>query len=150
MITEIKPTFICPTCKRKYPDHDAAVKCANSDETPKWEVGQIVTFGDRFGWYDGERDWVTNPDIVPDMYASGRGYSLYYVITAITKDRWQNEYAHQLRYHVETMAMTGKKGYRGGYTSRSGHFTPRLVTNPPQIIQDQAKQLIGHKFDHLL
>jgi len=56
---------------------------------------------------------------------------------------------HRPRYHVETKAMTGQQGHRGGYTFDIHHSTPKIVENPPQIVVDESKELLGHAFKHL-
>jgi hypothetical protein len=59
---------------------------------------------------------------------------------------------HRVRYYLETKAMSGKQGHRGGYTATRHHICPVPVKAPPKFVVTDARDLIGQKklTDHLL
>lgn len=135
-----KHVFVCPTCKKEYITKHVAINCMNSNEVLLANIGDIVECGgQRFGWYDGDKDWIVNinADRIHELF------KFYYVVTHI-------EYIeHRVKYHLYTMAMSGDNGYRSGYTYNSGHYTPKLI-DAPEIVKEQAKTLIGLKANGLL
>lgn len=167
--------YICRFCGEEYDNESAADKCeAQGVDEAIVQVGDIVTLGKGFGWYDGDERWVTNPEVRMNMHGTGLSshqvppkkpcpkrssncfdscccFEFYYVVTRIdTSQDHSSDPGHRCRYHVETLAMSGKNGYRGpGYTFNEGHHLPVLVKNPPAIVVEQSKALIGHKAKHL-
>jgi hypothetical protein len=143
VITEYR----CPSCNERYSNIKDAEKCLGSDDKPTFKVGDIVEAKYGFGWHDGDKDWIINPEVDPRAkhgFDKERSWGFYYVITHISMEN------HRATYHLATKAMTGKNGYRGGRTYSSGHWTPKLIENPPKKIIDGSKSLIGLKFEHLL
>lgn len=136
--------FICPICMRQYDIKIDAIICMNSNETPEFEVGEVVELKYGYSWFDGDRNWVINPDVDMSRHGFSKNESIgfYYVITAI------ENVEHKVRYYVATNAMTGKKGHRGGWTTKN-HYYPKKIEAPQQVIEE-SKKLIGIKLDYLL
>ena len=123
----MKRLYQCLICDSVYDDVATATACeaAGVDE-PVAAVGQLVvtdsdTYG-RFGWYDGDPDWVIKKprglhcrEDWDDNY-----YSLVYVVTHI------DHVGHRTRYHLETKAMRSQ--YRAGYTFNEGHWKPKVFS----------------------
>jgi hypothetical protein len=137
--------YECSICGRIFDGEQAAIDCeqAGVDE-PIVSVGQLVVvdpdnYG-RFGWFDGDSDWVikkpTGLHSVNDW--DGDYYSLIYVVTHIDSD------GHWPRYHLETKGMT--KDYRKGVTFAKGHYTPRGFEGR----ELDGSDLIGNKVNWLL
>lgn len=145
LITSISPIYRCPTCRGEYETEIEALTCFNSDAKPEFKVGDIVTFGDRFGWFEGDKNWITNGGLPTGDFNGIPTYSFFYVVTKVTTDR-----KHRAVYHVATNAMSGAKGYKGGYTVVPGHDAPELAENPPQIVIETSKELLGMEFKDLL
>jgi len=144
-IMEIEEIFRCPVCKREYATKKDAKTCMNQVDEQIVSVGDIVELKYGFGWFDGERQWVINPDV--DMskhgFSKDRSMGFYYVVTHIDNDN------HRTRYHVATKAMSGSKGYSRGYTYNTGHYRPEPIDAPEFVIK-HAKSLIGEKATYLL
>ena len=143
----VKTTYTCPICNSTYDTREEAVKCLAKKFKPKFKVGDIVFVRAGFGWYDGEKRWVSNPNVKRNpehgnCFGECCTFQFYYVVTFIDVD---NDDSHRPRYHVFTNAMTGKEGYHGGYTFDVHHRTPSLVKNPPKFIVEDSKKLIGKK-----
>ncbi len=108
--------FICEGCDEGYDNFSESFKCETQDAgTPVAAVGDIVTTGDYFGWFDGDKRWVIPPtsgklrsERADLMCPEGGGncfdsccnYSFYYVVTAIDVVK------HRVRYFLKTRAMT--------------------------------------------
>ena len=142
--------YFCTWCDKRYPNEDQAEECFNRGFHPTLKVGDIVIAGiDRFGWFDGDEKWIARA--IDGVSRTGKLYAFYYVVTEIDGDDshpWSD--GHRPRYHLLTKAMTGKQGYRGGYTFDKKHLTPRKVDNPPAEIVENSKDLIGQKVSWLL
>lgn len=127
-------TYACQICGRKYATEPEAVICETQPEDRRIvEVGDIVTGQGVFSWFDGDSAWVVDAK-------AKKGMAFYYVVTHIDGDEGN---AHRVRYHLFTKAMSGKKGYRRGYTFNQGHVLPRKVVKPPRDVVSDSKDLIG-------
>jgi hypothetical protein len=166
--------YVCEGCGSEYRKREDAQACETRarNAAASFKVGDIVTARAGFGWYDGDRSWITNATKVdphkrgkPGPIArrecpNGHGncfsecctFSFYYVITHIDADDFNNEARklHRVRYHLATNAMKAKNGYHSGYTFDMGHFTPTLVEKPPTLVRLASRALIGKKATSLL
>ncbi len=148
----MKIMYVCEGCGEQYTDKKDAERCEAKVQTSRVaEVGDIVKAHAGFGWYDGNAHWVANPKVVLGGHKDhgncfGRccSYEFYYVVTTIDVEN------HRVRYHLETKAMTGKEGHRGGYTFNEDHFTPRKVKRPPERVVKDSYDLIGNTVGYLL
>lgn len=158
----MKTIYICEGCEQKFDTAKAALACENR-EKPKvaFKVGDIVTVGKTFGWFDGDPEWIVNKRLLGHARAEAYDkskcrhpgtncfdtcccYQFYYVVTAIDMD------GHRTRYHLRTKAMTGKQGYKGGWTYDVHHYTPKRVTrNIPEAVKLAATKMRG-KMETLL
>lgn len=149
--------YECDGCGERYDSEKKARKCERKptrDLIVGVKVGSIVKRYPSFGWFDGDPRWVVNlkevmgrDDIVvrqPCKESIDKCFAFYYVVTAI------DVHEHRWRYHLETRAMSGKQGYRNGYTFGKHHITPDIVENPPAIVVEDAVSLLGHKSKYLL
>ncbi len=59
----VETFFACPICKRKYEDKKQAEKCLKRGFFPKFKVGNIVFIYKHFGWFNGDKRWVSNPNV---------------------------------------------------------------------------------------
>jgi hypothetical protein len=164
---KVVTTYVCDICGHEFGDEATAVACeGRGRERAIVKVGDIVV-GNRagFGWFDGDVSWIANPQVARDgvpvpgsvstkrnpkhgnCYGACCTYQFYYVVTAIDGDESDG---HRVRYHLATKAMTGKEGYRSGYTFSDGHVRPRIVIDPPGAVLDSSDDLIGQKADCLL
>lgn len=151
--------YTCDICHREYPSARAAAICEREMGKPTVRPGDIVFVGAGFGWYDGDREWVSNPDVKlggirehGNCFGECCTYRFYYVVTAVDRDlepAWDGE-GHRWRYHLATKAMTGKHGHTGGYTYDVHHVKPKLVKRPPTHVVETSKDLIGRKSENLL
>jgi hypothetical protein len=148
--------YQCEVCGGRFPTQVQAMACERVGFKPRHKVGEIVFAKGGFGWYDGQKNWVSNPNVSRDRECpSGVGncfddcccFRFYYVITFIDKDERDG---HRARYHLMTMAMSGNQGYRAGYTYDTGHESIELVKNPPTLVVEESKTLIGQQAQHLL
>ena len=137
--------YVCPLCETDYETKNEATKCMNSNDTPKFKAGDIVEANYGFGWFDGDKRWVINPDVDQSKHGFDETCSIgfYYVVTLVEL------ISHRATYHLATNAMTGKRGYKEGYTFLKGHLTLKLIKAPNFVIED-SKKLIGKKSTHLL
>lgn len=148
--------YICEGqgCGREYGTAAEALACEQQAPGKRLvEVGDIVTASSGFGWYDGDRRWVRNPDVRLKQYGKNEWkkcpngddncfarcctYGFYYVVTAIDVER------HRVRYHVGTRAML--KGYRFGYTYNEHHIPLVKVKEPSSYLVHSGRGLIGRK-----
>lgn len=140
---EIMTKYECPICKRQYLQIEEAKKCLNSNDTPIFKVGDIVEAGYGFGWFDGDKDWLINPEIDPRKehgFCKNKSWGFYYVVSHI------DLVEHEIVYYLVTGAMSLDTGYSGGKTKHMGtHKTPKLINNPPKHIIEKSKQFIGLK-----
>lgn len=135
--------YKCEICGREDKDITVIEACeAQTIDTPLMaEIGDIViteTYG-RFGWFDGDSDWVIERGKDPTWQKMM--VSLIYVVTDIKVVN------HRRRYYVATKAMTGTDGYRGGFTHDSGHDKLTKLENPPEL---DFEDLIGIRIENLL
>jgi hypothetical protein len=124
--------FACDICDAEYDNEAGALACeARGKPNLIVAVGDIVFGSAGFGWFDGDKKWVSNPTVsLKRKCPKGDGncfddcctYRFYYVVSAIDVDP---EDSHRPRYHLITGAML--KDYRVGYTFNTGHVTPRKV-----------------------
>lgn len=149
----MKVEYICEICGGRYPTEMQARSC--EDQTiPELTIkpGDIVLLRAGFGWYNGDPQWVSNPDVTPDKKNPDHGncfgrcctYAFYYVVTHI------ENYNHRWRYHVKTDAMLGESTYSQGFTFSEHHYTPRLVKDPPEHVLREGKKHIGKVFKQLI
>lgn len=157
----------CSFCGEEYKSAERARDCEALGFNPTVKVGDIVTCGGGFGWYDGDRRWITNPDVDLDIEKHhGRRkksncfdvcctYLFYYVVTSIDGDhlmtcgrRGRPVDAHRPRYHLFTRAM--KMGYRSGVTYDEGHYAMTKVKDPSAYLVSSARGLLGLKTERLI
>lgn len=148
--------YKCEICRTEYPTEKECFECENQPlDKPTVSVGDIVTLAYGFSWYDGDKNWVINPENEygrNEECPNGHGncfsecctMGFYYVVTAI------KNHEHRVQYHVFTKAMTGKNGHHGGYIYDERHINPKLVKNPPKKVVASSKDLIGKESSFLL
>lgn len=149
------PLYLCKVCAEAYYTSAEAEKCERSAGPLQARVGQIVLINRGYGWYDGKPEWV----VEKTGDHNGRPtHSFWYVITAITKGRpgfrpvplWGDAEAHVWTYHMATRAMV-KQGTNGWTRPKSHHwFDSKSLLEPPPIVIEEAKMLIGQQADSLL
>lgn len=137
-----KIIYGCQICGRQYSTEQDAIICETQPPDERLaDVGDVVAGGKRFGWFDGDKAWVMDPKVK-------KGYiAFYYVVTHIDG---HEDNAHRVRYHLFTNAMTGKEGYRSGWTFNSGHYALVKAKGPPEKVMREAKTLVGSLAEHLL
>lgn len=132
----------CLICGKQYGSEREAVICETQPVDPRLvQVGDIVTGQQIFGWFDGDEAWVVDPN------AKKGDIAFYYVVTHIDGD---DQDPHRVRYHLFTKAMTGKQGYRSGYTFNRHHISIKKAAKWPSNVERDSKDLIGQKSDRLL
>lgn len=163
--------YVCEGCHSRYETEEKARACEARGFEPKFEVGDIVLAQAGFGWFDGDPAWIENFDRIGrkrspfdkprenadhgNCFDACCTYRFFYVVTAV--DHSTHDYSfdgapawHRPRYHLATLAMTGKSGYGIGYTFDEHHKTPRKVENPPDYVVETSKRLLGKKAPTLL
>lgn len=149
-------TYTCEICGTEYKEFDEAAAC-EAQGRPKQTLkpGDIVTIGAGYGWFDGDRRWVLNPDVKRKDHADGRNcfdrcctMAFFYVITKAEECSSLGE--HRIRYHLLTKAMSGKQGHRKGYTYDQHHRTPKKVANPPAWVVGDSLDVIGEEAQALI
>lgn len=152
---KIRRSFQCDWCGIEYETIKECRDCEARGFHPTLKVGDIVLGNPGYGWYDGDRRWVVNPDVRnrPKKHADGRNcfgvccnYVFYYVVTKIDG---HEDNAHRPRYHLITNAMTGKEGHRGGWTYDIDHIKVSK-TQPSESVLDDSKRLLGEEAKCLL
>jgi hypothetical protein len=149
----ITTSYVCPICEKGYPTREEAARCAaRGKEKPIVKVGDIVLARAGFGWFDGSRDWVKNPDVKKhpehgNCFGECCTMTFYYVVTAI--DDYEGD-PHRIRYHLLTGAMSEEQGHRQRWTTVDGHYKPRRVKDPPDKVLAESKKFIGSKADNPL
>ncbi len=144
--------YVCEGCGQIYNDRDKAEKCEALTDEVKVSVGDVVFASAGFGWFDGDKKWISNPSALKRRARNKHGncfgecctYRFYYVVTVI------DTHEHRTRYHLFTKAMEGKQGYRSGYTYNEHHVPIELIRDPPQRIVRDSKDLISKKATSLL
>jgi hypothetical protein len=156
--------YKCPICHRIYKSMGDAMDCFEIGiDHPIVEVGDIVFLRSGFGWFDGDKRWVSNPKVlekhkgVPyekrhkdrrtNCFDSCCTFQFYHVVTAIDYDPRDS---HRTRYHIATKAMKKGNAYRYGFTFNQGHIRPSKVRNPPKFVVKDSKDMIGHKAEWLV
>ncbi len=158
--------FECEVCHELYPKAKRAQDCEAATEQPRLKVGDIVTCGSGFGWYDGNEKWVSNPGVrknyskprIPCPSGHGNCFSpcctfrFYYVVTKIDREtkKMVGGNPHRVRYHLATKAMSGLQGFGRGYTFFKTHCDPVLVPDPPEDVVKDSQGLIGQEAGTLI
>lgn len=141
----IAEIYVCNICKKIYDYRAYAETCAARGYiAPIFNAGDLVTtdsydFG-RFGWFDGDENWVIKKKSRPSRSNRKEDFSLIYVITAITYQPDEIE-GHEPRYHLTTKAM--RESYVGGWTNVRNHLGLALL---PEEIKERhlvCDDLIG-------
>ena len=138
--------YQCPICKKEYETTERAVKCKNRGFSPKFKIGDIVFSGAGYTWYNGDRRWISNPNV---KFGRGRSqhkgcfkecctYKFYWVI--IDVDGYPDN-LHKPRYHLATGAMKGKKGYQDKYIDMRSK-SPEMVIEPPEYVVKDSKRFM--------
>lgn len=144
----MKQKFQCEVCEEVYNTPEEALECEArvDDFADPFKPGDIVVTGQVFGWYDGDPLWIaTKKQASLGESYDGFHYNFFYVVTAITP---HPQRPHSVLVHCETCAMTGKQGYKGGWTSK-GHYKIKKVEAPEEVVK-QGQRLLGNTFDSLL
>jgi len=155
--------FRCPICKQDYVKEAFARNClARGLDKPIVKVGDIVSMGYGYAWFDGDIRWVMNPNVRVNpgpepspakklcrgaCFGSCCTMGFYYVVTAIDHS---TEDPHRTRYHVFTKAMTGKKRPKGAYTFNTESGAPQIIKRPSPFVVKDSKSLIGQKAAYLI
>lgn len=146
----MKTLYQCEFCGAIDADRKKVEACeAEGREAPIVAVGDVVTIKSGYRWFDGDRAWIVNPDVVlggnkshGNCFDSCCCYQFYYVVTAIEPDKRDG---HKIRYHVRTLAVGQERGWTG-----SGHRPPRKVADPPTKVVEASLALIGETYEQLL
>lgn len=147
--------YLCAVCGEAFYSSEEAQKCEATTEPLQAQVGQIVLLSRGYGWFDGKPEWVVQNT---GTFNGGKTHSFWYVVTAITKGRpgappqllYGDYDAHRWTYHLATRAMVNQS--TGGWTRPKGHywFIRKDQREPPPIVVEEAKMLIGKRFEDLL
>ena len=160
--------YQCEICGTIHDLRSDAVACEQQGpyDAGGVEIGDIVFLAAGYGWFDGDKRWINNPDVTGHIVGhatqscpNGYGncfnecctYKFYYVVTAIDQDEgiWHRQ-DHRARIHCATGAMTVKSGHHCGFTFVSTHITPRKIENPPEFVVKDSKRFIGQKGKYLI
>ncbi len=154
----MKVQYICEGCGGKFDGIDKAIACEAVEgvRIDDIEVGDIVLAKSGFGWFNGDKRWITNPNIklrarhAYNCFGPCCTFQFFYVVTLI------DEQEHRARYHLRTRAMADKRksggemGHIGGYTFNVHHITPKKVDRPPPFLLRSGRSLVGWKAESLL
>lgn len=162
MVAEL---FSCDVCHKTHNSYQRALDCEFTEPNLlNVKVGDIVTAQFGFGWYNGDKRWLVNPELeltgsilVGDMSVPVRKkgkcpnhslswncfdrcctWGFYYVVT----DMRLRKNSHLMIYSVRTGAMEEPNGHIGGWTG-SNHVRLTAVTDPPPFVVEDSKRLIG-------
>jgi hypothetical protein len=144
---------VCQVCGVEYATEADAVVCETQPEDkPCVKVGDIVLGGAGYGWFDGDKRWVSNLGVKSKMghgncFGACCTLQFFYVVTEIDRDEGD---PHRIRYHLFTKAMTGAEGHRSGHTYNEGHILPQFVKRPRRAVVRSSKELLGLKSEHLI
>ena len=157
----MKILYQCEICGKKYNTEIEAIKCERTPYNPKLKVGDIIKISQNFGWFDGDKKWIRNPNVGPkngpmkrlpcpngnsNCFEECCCYSFYWVVTAIDRDP---QGLHRPRYHIFTEAMTGNMGYHSCYVFDT-HLNPEKIEFPPSYIVETSKKYFGMRSEYLL
>lgn len=167
---EIITSYRCPLCQSVYGTASEAMGCEAIGFHPRLKVGDIVTEGGRYGWFNGDERWVYKK--VMDKEHLEKYPSLprhfvhwfFYVVTAVTIAKENYGPRHAPHYHLVTRAMKtmpylpyGRKKPTksrpvSGWTVDETHLYMDLVEpeEVPTIVAKQAKRFIGHVSRNLI
>lgn len=154
--------YECSTCLVRYGAREEAEACASQPiQKPLFHTGDIVTYVYGYSWFDGDKRWIVNPELLLKRDWEKRRYKcrksggncfdpcctlgFYYVVTAVDEDP-QNQ--HRIRYHLFTKAMSGDNGYRGAFIYQD-FISLKKVRNPSRSLVRDSMDLIGKKAGHL-
>ena len=150
---DLSPVYLCRTCGRGFFSKEHALRCERSTETPLAEVGDIILLQRGYAWFDGDPAWVIQRGGY--KFHEMRTHVFWHVVTAIEprparpRPLFGDPDAHQLRYHVATLAMVSQA--TGGWTHPKTHtWHDGTDRRPSRAVIEQAATLIGRKFEHLL
>lgn len=157
MPRDLRAVYFCPVCCTAYESFSEATACALTVKPLPFSVGDIVTTNHAaYGWHDGLDHWVK-------PYKAGRAADphgvrrFYYVVTAIGT---YNEVEGRRPFHdahpnghdpvfwVRTLAM--RESYAGGWTTQDTHVPMSRVIDPPALVVEESRALIGWREKHLL
>ena len=154
----VESTYICEICGTRYEDKKKAEQCESQRRIKlPFGVGDIVFLSAGFTWFDGDPNWVSNIGVKPkrnhgNCFGECCTLQFFYAVSAIDDgpDTYR-AWGHRAKIYVVTLAMTGEKGHRGGFTFMRTHITPRLVQKRqvPEAVKLPPK-MIGGKIDYLL
>lgn len=164
--------YRCGGCHKDYNSQYTAVACCLPPLKPTVGVGDIVVPRAGFGWFDGDPRWISNKHRFRNLQSSTGGKPLspkckryacpegqgncfgpcctlqfYYVVTVVDRDPRDPT---RPRHHLYTKAMSGKQGYRHGWTYDEHHCTPVKVPKPPAFVVGDSKDLLGVPAKYLL
>lgn len=127
--------YQCPVCKSLYDTSVEATACFNTTEKAEFQVGDLVTMYPRYGWYDGDKDWVLST--VSEEHDKGRNrYEFLYVVLRVGSNL---RYPHETNYWVRTLACGQKYGWTGRNHYRLSRLTDdRLSQLPDHVIKAAA------------
>lgn len=144
--------YVCEICAKDYATPEEAAKCERRGRMrQRFKVGAIVTAGAGFGWFDGDKRWVSNPGALKrgkkrsyehkrlNCMSACCTYRFYYVVSAVERPR---EDPHGIRYHLFTGAMTGNDGYQAWWIEDPRRYLQRVVA-PPKLVVEASKAFIG-------
>lgn len=157
---KIVELYKCEICGTEYRERKEAEEC-EAQGTPALlaNAGDIVLADSGFTWFDGDKRWIENPEVVlkttgakcpngdSNCFDECCTYQFYYVVTAVDI---AIDSRHRTRYHLATKAMAGETGHARGYTLNVDHLTPRKVNDPPRHVVTTSKDLVGARTERLL
>lgn len=162
----MRTVYYCedPGCARFNRDFPTAEECLAHEarkppDKPLAKVGDIVLLGHCFGWFNGSKAWISNPNVGTRLevkrpcpngdsncFENCCNYEFYWVVTAV------DVFEHRWRYHVASRAVTSERRPKEpihGWSTHD-HYKPRLVPDPPQEVVESSKELLGLKYENLL
>lgn len=160
--------FLCGVCHQPYALEHTAKACAAQENDIRLEVGDFVTLGFHYGWFNGDEAWVyqRRPKGPRDTATvTGEFYAFYYAVTAITQKQsrqyepWKDGsyrvsfdpskpgpghyYPHQTVYHLVTKAMQGEPGTVHGEGKPWRVWTVASGHLTPQKVETPALDVAG-------
>lgn len=164
---EVVPVTVyqCSVCLKRYDKREDAQACVDQPvDLPNYRVGDFVVVKYGYSWYSGSPKWIINRDLMRKPHWKARRHAcrrndgncfdrcctlgFYYVITLIDRSP---ENPHRIRYHLVTMALTGRyRGGAGGYTYNSGHITLSPARKVPATVIKDSKELLGVETQYIV